>query len=141
MTDRELMQMAFDALESIERLTDGSWQNPFPDERKALRDRLAQPEPEPIFYVIQATGRFGEGYEQTYWEDPLGFPVYTRPVHDIDISQERVDKTAKHKHEWVGLTDEDREEIARWADEHGHGPWHLFYAIEIENRLKEKNCG
>jgi len=29
--------------------------------------------------------------------------VITEPVHAIDISQERVDETAKRKHEWVGL--------------------------------------
>jgi hypothetical protein len=32
--------------------------------------------------------------------------TYTAPVHDSDISQERVDETAKHKHEWVGLDDD-----------------------------------
>jgi hypothetical protein len=88
----------------------------------ALRQAIAEAEKqEPIFYVIQATDRFGEGYEQTYWEDPNGFPVYAAPVLAIDISQERVDETAKHEHEffcprcghccqqreWVGLTDEE----------------------------------
>jgi hypothetical protein len=34
--------------------------------------------------------------------------IKTEPVHASDISQERVDETAKHKHEWVGLTDEER---------------------------------
>jgi hypothetical protein len=29
--------------------------------------------------------------------------VITAPVHASDISQERVDETAKRKHEWVGL--------------------------------------
>jgi hypothetical protein len=29
--------------------------------------------------------------------------VYAAPVHASDISQERVDETAKRKHEWVGL--------------------------------------
>jgi hypothetical protein len=29
--------------------------------------------------------------------------TYTAPVHASDISQERVDETAKRKHEWVGL--------------------------------------
>ena len=86
---------------------------------------------EPIFYVIQATDRFGEGYEQTYWEDPNGFPVYAAPVLAIDISQERVDETAKHEHEWVGLTDEEFEEYAHWI--------YPEKLIELENLLKEKN--
>jgi hypothetical protein len=29
-----------------------------------------------------------------------------QPVHASDISQERVDETAKRKHEWVGLDDD-----------------------------------
>jgi hypothetical protein len=33
-------------------------------------------------------------------------PLYTAPVHASDISQERVDETAKRKHEWVGLDDD-----------------------------------
>jgi hypothetical protein len=65
MTDRELMQMVLDALESFESGTNGLYKGEFAEERKALRDRLAKPE----------------------------------PVHAIDISQERVDETAKRKHE------------------------------------------
>ncbi len=73
----------------------------------ALRQAIAEAEKqEPIFYVIQATDRFGEGYEQTYWEDPNGFPVYAAPVLAIDISQERVDETAKSVHEtWDHYSD------------------------------------
>lgn len=38
-------------------------------------------------------------------------------VHAIDISQERVDETAKRKHEWVGLTDEEmKEAMEYWSD-------------------------
>jgi len=68
-TDRELMQMALDALDS---------DNPHIQVGAAisLRYRLAQ------------------------------------PVHAIDISQERVDETTKRKHEWVGLTDEERHQIS-----------------------------
>ena len=94
---RKAAEMALEALEEL-RFANA----PFLDEAmEALRTTLAQPEPEPAFYVIQATDRFGEGYEQTYWEDPNGFPVYTAPVHAIDTSQERVDETAKRKHEPV----------------------------------------
>jgi hypothetical protein len=55
------------------------------------------------------------------------------------MSQERVDETAKRKHEWVGLTDDEIKEIV--------GPWgptpikgytrKLF--DQIEAKLKEKN--
>ena len=40
--------------------------------------------------------------------------------------------------EWVGLTDEELNEHARWADEHG-GTFYLAYARSIEAKLKEKN--
>jgi hypothetical protein len=68
-----------------------------------------------------------------------GKPNYTAPVHASDMSQERVDETAKRKHEWVGLTDDEIKEIV--------GPWgptpikgytrKLF--DQIEAKLKEKN--
>jgi len=44
MTDRKLMQMVLDALESFESGTNGLYKGEFAEERKALRDRLAQPE-------------------------------------------------------------------------------------------------
>ena len=43
-SDRELMQMALDAMESFESGTNGLYKGEFAEERKALRDRLAQPE-------------------------------------------------------------------------------------------------
>jgi hypothetical protein len=43
MTDRELMQMALDAMESFESGTNGLYKGEFAEERKALRDRLARP--------------------------------------------------------------------------------------------------
>ena len=54
-------------------------------------------------------------------------------VHAIDISQERVDETAKRKHEWVGLTDEEVWEC--YSDR-----WSVFYRA-VEAKLKEKNSG
>ncbi len=67
MTDRELMQMAIDALEQPSPI--GGFDNQA-YVAKALRNRLAQP----------------------------------KRVHAIDISQERVDETAKRKHEPVEYT-------------------------------------
>jgi hypothetical protein len=48
--------------------------------------------------------------------------------------------TAPPRREWVGLTDREIEEIARYQDEHGSGPWHLAFARAIEAKLKEKNA-
>jgi hypothetical protein len=47
--------------------------------------------------------------------------------------------TAPPKREWVGLTDEEVEELAKWADKHA-APWHLEFAKAIEAKLKEKNA-
>ena len=44
------------------------------------------------------------------------------------------------RREWVGLTDREIEQIARYQDEHGSGPWHRAFASAIEVRLKEKNA-
>ena len=39
---------------------------------------------------------------------------------------------------WVGLTDEEIEALAKWADKNA-APWHLEFARAIEDKLKEKN--
>ncbi len=105
MTDRELMQMVLDALESFESGTNGLYKGEFAEERKALRDRLAQPEPEPVAWV-----KFNQG-EITHAEltdgsgcdfdlKSSGFvPLYTAPVHAIDMSEKRVHISDKHRHE------------------------------------------
>jgi hypothetical protein len=173
MTDRELMQMA---LEFIENQNIGSsfWLIPgskLNKTTKALRDRLAQPEPEPVaigeewkpcvklpIVVHVREQRKGETHVSTREgitpvkeddlimrgvageEYPIGRELFnstytfdTAPVHTIDISQKRVDETAKRKHEWVGLTDE---EINRcYADTVDE--FQFYQAIEA--KLKEKN--
>ena len=48
MTDRELLKMALDAMESFESGTNGLYKGEFAEEIKALGDRLAQPEMIPI---------------------------------------------------------------------------------------------
>jgi len=80
------------------------------DSRKvltALRQAIAEAEKqEPVAWVrnrgMWCTGELmlqAEGIEKE-------IPLYTAPVHASDISQERVDETAKRKHEWVGLDDD-----------------------------------
>jgi hypothetical protein len=94
-------------------------------------------------------------------EYPIGRELFNRtytfdtaPVHASDISQERVDETAKHRHEfecprcghcckeWVGLTDE---EIYDYADkflyQHGSNYGIKSFGKAIEAKLKEKNFG
>jgi len=48
------------------------------------------------------------------------------------------DDTQVYKKPWVGLTDEEIEELAKWADKHA-APWHLEFARAVEAKLKEKN--
>jgi hypothetical protein len=98
MTDRELMQMALEAVEYF--YGGGQTQVNGLKLIGALRDRLAQPE----------------------------------PVHASDMSQERVDETAKHEHEWVGLT---KEEVDCW--ELPEKPTVFEFAQFVEAKLKEKN--
>jgi len=50
------------------------------------------------------------------------------------MSQELVDETPECKREWVGLTDEEFEEILR---DFSHDP--RLLAVEIEVRLTERN--
>jgi hypothetical protein len=61
-------------------------------------------------------------------------------VYESDISQKRVDETAKRKHEWVGLTDD---EIYGYADkflyQHGSNYGIKSFGKAIEAKLKEKN--
>jgi hypothetical protein len=102
MRDRELMQRALDALDS---------DNPDIQLRAAiaLRDRLAQPEPEPVAWIwekelahMSAVASQG----MTEWKVNLGLKpqagdvgLYLAPVHAIDMSQERVDETGKDRHD------------------------------------------
>jgi hypothetical protein len=57
---------------------------------------------------------------------------HTAPVHASDISQERVDETAKRKHEWVGL-DGDIPGLGLVTEEFYNG---MIFAEDI---LREKN--
>ena len=71
------------------------------------------------------------------------------PVHAIDISQERVDETAKSEHEffcprcghccreWVGLTDEEIQEMRLKTLDSVATNYETYKAIEA--KLKEKN--
>jgi hypothetical protein len=71
MTDHELMQMVLDALESFESGTNGLYKGEFAEERKALRDRLAQPEwvgltdEERMEIRIHSTRNMGENFQET----------------------------------------------------------------------------
>jgi hypothetical protein len=117
MTDRELMQMALDLIEPLAGRTAEVVQK-VEDAKKALRDRLAQPEPGPVaecsYPKCQATnGCVGA-----------------------------CSKTAPLKREWVGLTDEDVREAFNAAydgEDYGLIGDFSWFAELIEAKLKEKN--
>jgi hypothetical protein len=56
---------------------------------------------------------------------------------ECDFMSDKLGQQSQER-EWVGLTDEELNEHARWADEHG-GTFYLAYARSIEAKLKEKN--
>jgi hypothetical protein len=53
-----------------------------------------------------------------------------------DTSQERVDETIKREHEWVGLTDEEVNELVARFKRYAY-----VLLREVEAKLKEKNHG
>ena len=145
MTDRELMQQALDALEnSVDLVREDAYNaeklyGKYPtrqgqvgglkvladDHEKAitaLRDRLAQPEQEPVAWMyVNVHGECEEiGYGKTYFSGHEGCtPLYTTP------------------RQWVGLTAADIKEI--WKGEPMLLPWDMTRTLAIEAKLKDKN--
>jgi predicted Fe-S protein YdhL (DUF1289 family) len=121
MTDRELMQMALDALENnigylpvasgVLRDTNNAIE--------ALRDRLAQPE-----------------YDQTALElcDVCGWKAVVPDEGCLNCK-----RLAQPEREWVGLTDEERRMIAMGIEVFGLSVETVLE--EAEAKLKEKNHG
>jgi len=74
----------------------------------ALQEAIAEAEKqEPVAWRFQsAVGGWAYGKEPPIGSKYAVEPLYPAPVHASDISQERVDETAKGKHEWVGLDDD-----------------------------------
>jgi hypothetical protein len=130
MTDRELFIKALDALDwnlpVIQDYGDKEQLNIQHNALNALRERLAQPEQEPVAY------RYKMPVEDDHWvynfcqfpddkSNPMLEPLYTTPP----------------QLPWVGLTDEERSELW-WNTDMSDMPEH-DYGKAIENKLKEKN--
>ena len=120
MTDRELLEQALDVLEDIfgkNKVDVGII--------TALRERLTQPEQEPVAWV-------------TGWHDghcviraanpsailPIGIALYTAPP----------------RREWEGLNDDEVTQAMYRADAIFTGPMQFKFAKEIEAKLREKNA-
>ena len=121
MTDRELMQQALEALEEINKLSIGENAIALPAEidtaMDALRERLAQPEQEPVAWMhpswIDPDTRGWESDSFNAIPIEGWVPLYTAP------------------RQWQGLTDDEREHFRRWA--------HPEMIEAIELRLQERN--
>ena len=121
-------------------------------ENESLRQAIAEAEKqEPKCVVIVEV--FGKDWRLEYMSLPVGRHklyaqqyLYTHPQPNVttsDIKQEHVAKTAKQRHEWVGLTDEERHH-ARNAVTYSqlamtHSEWVEAVQKETEKKLKEKN--
>ena len=188
--------MSISAMKQALDLLETSWGNGHEDTLKywnetaqVLRQAIEQAEKqEPsLWFAIGKDGRVKyttDSDRAIKWKQSDSYRLvrdyYTAPVHASDIPQERVDETAKRKHdlwiaaaclkstvesaikagdwkvdgacdptrdlayladclanpkrEWIGLTDEEFEEILR---DFSHNP--RLLAVEIEIRLTERN--
>jgi hypothetical protein len=128
MTDRELMQQALDALEEINKLSIGENAICLPAEidgaLDALRERLAQPEQEPVAWrwKERINGDFDSWVVTS--SEPPPHAIEKQPLY-----------TAPPRQPWVGLTDEEIDKT------HETQVWDArrSYARAIEAKLKEKN--
>jgi len=121
MDDRALMQMALDALKDAALCVqhnscppDGG--NDWDEQIEALRDRLAQPEPEAVAWMWKD----GTLTSDPDFADGTWTPLFAAPP----------------KREWVGLTNE---EIVGFIAFDGASLADFIRCIEA--KLKEKNCG
>ena len=117
MTDRELMQQALEALE----YPGPSWPETRQSIAAALRERLAQPEQEPVAHV--------------YLFDPNGKPrVAWDNAKSIKIGTKLY--TAPQRPEWIGLTATEVHETEGYEEDRK-----LYrFARAIEAKLRGKNA-
>ena len=135
MTDRELMQMALDALNNFDKGNHGMrWQVPV---IKALRAALAQPEPEPFEYWNAVEGWVKIDEVRQHF-DTAGCGTINKTA-----GEGRVPLYTAPQREFIGLTDEEIGAMEKeylfggkeFDDEIGY--WAVYRAIEA--KLKEKN--
>jgi hypothetical protein len=133
MTDREVMQMALNALELLSGAKTVEGVFIYADQEiKALRTALAQPEPEPVAWMVRENfadlGLWEERIIFTIVDEGRGTPLYTAPPQRKPLSDEEIDAATQA---WAGhsLVSLDRLIMCR----------EYARAIETAHGIKEKN--
>jgi hypothetical protein len=170
MNDRKLLKQALDALENISQFAVGEGDVCEIIAKRArlattaLRERLAQPEQQPVatvqcikgITIDPITGNVGIGTPAQPEKEPVAWGVFDGPnLHDMFFAEEDAQDMARLKgvgsvvrplttppaqpaqRTWVGLTKADINEI--WKGEPMLLPWDMTRTLAIEQRLKEKN--
>lgn len=135
MTDRELMQRALDALNRSYYL---GWQLNIPI-IKALRERLAQPEQEPVAWrELLCEAR--DNCKASIVEEGISA---IRKEYRIDLEARltaALNTPPQSRREWVELTDEEIDEVTiNCFGPNADLEFHRFYAQAIEAKRREKN--
>jgi hypothetical protein len=169
----EAMKQALEALEEIHPgnmtpMAEEAWNKVITALRKAIEQ--AEKLKPSLWFAIGKDGRVKyttDSERALKWKQAGSYRLvrdyYTLPVHASDISQERVDETAKDRHdltcvcgavwvgeemvcsprkrEWVGLTDEEVGGLTVFDGlTHIEVPILADFVRAIESKLKEKNC-
>lgn len=131
MTDRELMQMALDALNLVTDLT--THDDELYEAIDAISARLAQPEPEPVAHLWECLGRWSAMIAHDGEHADLSPPSWLCDAIKA--------ATAPPQREWQGLTDE--EVFAALVSIDGNtkrlAPGFVAFYCAIEAKLKDKN--
>ena len=126
-TEREALKLALEALEHISKFgcnhVRGVCTCEYREAADAIKAALAQPAQEPVAYLVlfEGAGKLLEFKKGNYIHGAKveHIPLYTTPP----------------QREWVGLTDEDKSELAKaqhsWED----------LCLAVESKLKERNHG
>jgi hypothetical protein len=161
----EVMKQALEALETLNSRDSYKTHNA----ATALRQAIAEAEKqEPVAFRNTETGEFCTGgFLRDKWAKWQA--LYAAPVHASDISQERVDETAKDRHEFVKFrrgdilrcieteelctvwaTSTSGKTLVTWggndfteytAEQIGELFWLEPESRDVEDKLKEKNYG
>ena len=145
MTDKEVMQMALGALESLQAWPETPENFKRVQAIEALRAALEQPEPEPVamkFQIYKQTPPRGRELEPinsallpwVYDQDPSSGNTASMWVTPV--------ATLPPRKEWVGLTDDEIGHIENrtyWITKVTNSAYSLELCRSVEAKLKEKN--